>query len=188
MKDSNSYGGDTSIHNRLIRSYNAGLNIVRGQNPNAICAIIDVDEFLVSNSGTSLDAIKTLMTAREMNHLYINSFDIDDNFDANQEWYTTQDSTKFRWDYEYRANTMYRTRGKSVCIASDVIEIPQGPNYIHVLRDISDDYFIKFNVSDYNYLRMHHYRKPCMDKSFKFAEDRVLLDKMIKIKEKYEKV
>ncbi len=188
MKDSNSYGGDTSIHNRLIRSYNSGLNLARSQNPNAICAIIDVDEFLVSNNGTSLDAIKALMKSREMNHLYINSFDIDDNFNTDKEWYTTQDSTKFRWDYEYRANTMYRTRGKSVCLASDVIEIPQGPNYIHVLRDISDEYFTKFNVEDYDYLRMHHYRKPCMDKNFKFVEDSTLLNKMIKIREKYEKI
>jgi hypothetical protein len=50
MANSNSYGGDISIHNRLIRSYNSGLKIARELDSESICAIIDVDEFLVSNS------------------------------------------------------------------------------------------------------------------------------------------
>ena len=186
MKNSNTYGGDQSIHNRLIRSYNSGLKIARSIDPTSICAIIDVDEFLVSNQLKSIDTIKTLMSDRNTNHLYINSFDIDDNFDPNQDWYSTNDNTKFRWDYEYRNNTVYMTRGKSVCIANAIDEIPQGPNYIHVLRDFDDQYFNKMNVSNYDFLRMHHYRKPCMDRNFKFVEDRTILDKMIKIKQKYE--
>lgn len=59
-------------------------------------------------------------------------------------------------------------------------------NIIHVLKDFDSQYFNKMNVSDYDLLRMHHYRKPCMDRSFKFIEDRTILDKMIKIRNKYE--
>lgn len=187
MTNSNSYGGDTSIHNRLIRSYNSGLKIARELNPDSICAIIDVDEFLVSNTNKKVtDIISDIMYERNARHLYINSFDISDDFDPDSNWYSTNENTKFRWDYEYRQNTMYNTRGKSVCVASEIMEIPQGPNYIHVLRDFDSEYFDKMNVGDYDLLRMHHYRKPCMDKNFKFVEDRTILDKMIKIREKYE--
>jgi hypothetical protein len=126
------------------------------------------------------------MNDKNVKHLYINSFDISDDFDTDNSWYSTNENTKFRWDYEYRKNTIYKTRGKSVCVASEVIEISQGPNYIHVLRDLDSEYFDKVNVEDYDFLRMHHYRKPCMDKNFKFVEDRTLLNKMIKIREKYE--
>lgn len=188
MSNSNSYGGDISIHNRLIRSYSAGLNIARKLNPDAICAIIDVDEFLVSNSDKKVvDVIQEIMENQETKHLYIHSFDISDEFNPEENWYTTNENTKFRWDYDYRKNTIYQNRGKSVCISSEIGEIPQGPNYVHVLRDFDDNYFKKMNVVDYELLRMHHYRKPCMDKNFKFVEDRTLLNKMIKIKNKYRK-
>lgn len=187
MSNSNSYGGDTSINNRLIRSYNSGLEIVKSINPDAVCAIIDVDEFLVSNSDKKVtEVISNLMSINNTKHLYINSFDISDEFNTMDNWYSTNENTKYRWDYEYRQNTIYNTRGKSVCIASEIVDIPQGPNYIHVLKDFDSQYFNKMNVSDYDLLRMHHYRKPCMDRSFKFIEDRTILDKMIKIKNKYE--
>jgi hypothetical protein len=187
MTNSDSYGGDTSVHNRLIRSYNSGLKISRELNSESICAIIDVDEFLVSNSGKKItDVIRDTMNDRNVKHLYINSFDISDDFDINSDWYSTNENTKFRWDYKDRKNTIYGGRGKSVCVASEIIEIPQLPNYIHTLTSLHPQYFEKVNVEDYDLLRMHHYRKPCMDKSIKFVEDRTLLDKMIKIREKYE--
>jgi hypothetical protein len=189
MSDSNSYGGDISIHNRLIRSYNTGLRIARDSNPSSICAIIDVDEFLVTNSDRKVvDVIEDLMASEDTKHLYVNSFDVSDNFSVDEDWYTTNDNTKFRWDYEYRKNTIYATRGKSICVASEILEIPQGPNYIHVLRDFDTQYFNKMNVDDYDLLRMHHYRKPCMDINFKFVEDRTVLDKMINIKDVYERL
>jgi hypothetical protein len=188
MMDSNSYGGDTSINYRLIRSYNSGLKIAREIDPNSICAIIDVDEFLVSNYHKSLDAIKILMNERMVGQLYINSFDINDDFDVSMAWYSTNENTKFRWDYDFRKNTYFKTRGKSVCISSYINEIPQEPGYVHVLKKFDEKYFFdNIDVNDYDFLRMHHYRKPCMDRSFKFVEDRTILDKMIKIKEKYDK-
>lgn len=189
MNNSNSYGGDISIHNRLIRSYNSGLQIARSINPNAVCGIIDVDEFLVTNTEKKVvDVIGDLMCDMNLNHIFINSFDISDDFDPNEYWYSTSENTKFRWDYEYRSETMYKNRGKSICIASDVIEIPQGPNYIHVLKKYGPGYFDRMDVQDYDLLRIHHYRKPCMDRSFKFIEDRTILDKMIKIKDKYDRI
>lgn len=187
MMNSNSYGFDQSINNRLIRSYNSGLKIARSIDPSSICAIIDVDEFLVSSHLKVIDAVKILMKYKNINHIHINSFDVDDNFDLNQDWYTINENTKFRWDYEYRKKTIYNARGKSVCVASEIVEIPQGPGYVHVLKDFHySKYFYKINVDDYDSLRIHHYRKPCLDKNFKFVEDRTLLNKMIKIKEKYE--
>lgn len=127
MTNSNSYGGDISINNRLIRSYNTGLKIARGLNTDSICAIIDVDEFLVSNCDKKVvDVISDMMIEKKTLNIFILTLLID------------------------------------------------------------SAYFDKMNVDNYDPLRIHHYRNPCMDKSFKFVEDRKLLDKMIKIKEKYE--
>jgi hypothetical protein len=186
MKNSNSYGGDQSVHNRLIRSYNKGLEIVRNINPNANCAIIDVDEFIVSNlDETIVDIIDNMI--QEHGHLYIQSFDTSDNFEL-KDWYTTDINTSIRWDYDSRKYTIYKTRGKSVCKANYVSEIIQGPNYIHVLKDLSLDELNKVFIDDYNKIRIHHLRKPIMDSNIKMVEDNTLLDKMIKIKEKYDKI
>jgi hypothetical protein len=186
MSNSNSYLADTSINNRIIRSYNKGLEISRNINPDMVCAIIDVDEFLVTNRVERVaDVIKDTMLEKKTKHLYIHSFDVSDDFEIN-DWYSTNEITRFRWDYDYRNDTVYKYRGKSICVSSEIEKIPEGPNYVHSLRDCDVEYINKINVTDFDTLRIHHYRKPCMDKSFKFIEDRTLLDKMKKIKEKYD--
>jgi hypothetical protein len=182
MQSSESYGGDVSINYRIIRSYNRGLDIARNIDPNAICAIIDVDEFIVSSKNRVADSISYLLEGQESKHLYLHSFDVSDDF-AVEEWYTTNPNTSFRWDYESRKDSIYRGRGKSVCAVSEIQSIPQGPNYVHILKD-SDQ--IKY-VDDYDFLRIHHFRKPNMDKNIKMSEDKTLFNKMILVKEKYQK-
>jgi hypothetical protein len=187
MQNSNSYAGDQNINNRILRSYNSGLELVKSINPNALCAFIDCDEFIVSNSDHLLiEVIKNLMNQRNMNQLYINSFDVKDDFEK-KEWYTTQHKTKFRWDYDFRSTSYWMTRGKSVLFASEIDYIPEGSGYVHVLTDkMGGTYFDNANVGDYDQLRIHHFRKPAHDPDFLFVEDDVLFDKMIKIKELYE--
>ncbi len=185
MSDSNSYGGDTSINYRIIRSYNQGLNLVRQNNPSAICAFLDVDEFLVSNTGRVSDVIDQLMFEKKTGHLYIHSFDIDDKWIA-EDWYSCNENTKFRWSYESRLDSAYKYRGKSVCVASEIIEIPQGPNYVHSLRDCDSEYIEKINILEHDSLRIHHFRTPCLDNKIEFIEDTTLIDKMTKIKNNYD--
>lgn len=198
MSNSQSYAGDVSVNYRIIRSYNRGLEIARSLNPDSICALIDVDEFITSDRGKATDSIRNLMSERNTKHLAIHSFDVYDDFEQ-KEWYSTDECTKFRWDFDYRKQTDFRQRVKSVCVASEIREIPLGPNLVHVLteevnnaqREVyfgrveEDELYDRISVSDYESIRIHHYRKPCHDKKYLHVEDRSILDKMISIKEKY---
>jgi hypothetical protein len=191
MKSSDSYAGDLSVNYRIIRSFNIGLNLVKEVNPDALCAFIDVDEFLVSNTEKISDVVKDLISNREQ--LYVHSFDIDDRFNLD-DWYTTDKISSYRWDYDSRKNTIYKERGKSLCYANTLSEIEQGPNYVHVLKpkfnSISPLYvpglINNISIEDYNTLRIHHFRKPAQNVEIEFSEDRTLLDKMLKLKEKYD--
>lgn len=186
MKNSESYGGDISINYRIIRSYNKGLEIVSHQNSNAKCALLDVDEFLVTNNFKKVtDLLSEIFEEKNTEHIYVHSFDIDDDFKI-EDWYTTQESTAYRWDYEYRESSPYKNRGKSISTPKKISEIPQGPNYVHILRDVEDEEFQKtVDYRNYDNLRIHHFRKPCLNKDFKFCKDLTLVEKMSKIKEKY---
>jgi hypothetical protein len=184
MKDSNSYGGDQSIHNRLIRSYNRGLRMVRDCNPYANCAIIDVDEFIVTNNDIKVtETIENMIDAYK--HIYIQSFDTSDDFEID-EWYSTNENLSFRWDYNSRKDSIYKTRGKSICKANYIDDIIQGPNYIHVLKDLTTEELNNIFISDYDKIRIHHLRKPIMDNNIKMVKDDTLVKKKLKVKEKYE--
>jgi hypothetical protein len=179
MNNANFYGGNISVNYRIIRSYNQGFKIINSINPDAICAVIDVDEFLVSNNDEKIvDIIDSVI--HENSHLYIHSFDVNDNFIL-ENWYTTQEVTKYRWDFESRKNTHFINRGKSVCKANYITEIPQGPNYVHILKDVTNN----VSVDNFELLRIHHFRKPILDTTITMIEDLNLINKMKKIKEKY---
>ena len=49
-RDSNVYNADESLHFRLCRSYNIGLQIVKQINPDAFVAFLDVDELSTRSS------------------------------------------------------------------------------------------------------------------------------------------
>lgn len=185
MTNSNNYGGDISINYRIIRSYNLGLQIARDLDKNSICAILDVDEFLVSNEGKVINVVKNLLD-NKFKHIYVNSFDVYDGFIVD-DWYTTQECTKYRWDFISRNNSIFKNRGKSICLSSSIIEIPQGPNCVHTLKEnINEEYFKNIDIEDFNKLRIHHFRNPMLDKTILLEEDVTLINKMRIIKEKYE--
>ncbi len=183
MQNSESYGGDTSINYRIIRSFNSGLNIAKKVNPNSICAFIDVDEFLVSNTDDKAADIIAEHMSKNKDLIYIHSFDVEDRYSIDN-WYTSNPETRMRWDYESRSKSDFRNRGKSACIANSIEEIFQLPNYVHQLREIKDGEDVSFN--DFDKLRIHHFRKPNLPTStIQYAEDRTLIEKTNKIKEKY---
>lgn len=189
MQNSNSYGGDTSINYRIIRSYNKGLDIIRELNPDAVCVFIDVDEFLVSDSNKKVtDVINEHLRDNKSDLIYIHSFDIEDNYEL-EDWYTTSDSSCLRWDYQSRANTIFKNRGKSACIANSIQEILQLPNFVHQLRNYKDDESKIINYSDYANLRIHHFRKPNLSNSeIHYVQDYSLINKSKKVRDKYEKI
>jgi len=88
-KNSNTYHFDGDFHRRIVRSFNRGLNIVKKHNPDAICSFTDVDEFLVTDERTNVvDVIKSQFKLLNTSHIYINSFDVNDDFILDGRLYT----------------------------------------------------------------------------------------------------
>lgn len=184
MSNSNSYAGDSTVNYRIIRSYNRGLEIAKSSNINSICAFIDIDEFITSDSLNSIEMITKLLEEKNTKHLYLASFDVQDDWLV-QDWYTTDKNTRLRWDFDSRQSSPYRYRGKSVCLASAIEEIKQEPNYVHCLVHCNEEYANQISVTDHTSLRIHHYRKPILSNSIEFVEDFTIINKMLSIKEKY---
>jgi hypothetical protein len=185
-----SYGGGTGLHYRIIRSFNSGLRLAKGMGNDILCALIDVDEFLVSDSNDNIASIiRDIMAARKINHLYIHSFDVSDKFSFNT-WITTQPETINRWDYRSRQNTNFRGRGKSVVLSSfferDII---QAPNNIHALENSPDGIAETSpkNFFDFSQLRIHHFRKPTICNKIVFCQDDTLYKKTINLDRKLNK-
>lgn len=190
MANSDSYAGDSSVCDRIIRSFNKGLQIVKAINPDAICAFIDVDEFIVSNDNVSM-VIDGLFETK--NQIYVHSFDVSDEFETG-DWYTLNENTSKRWCYESRKKSVFGFRGKSICIASSLDYIPEGSNYVHVLKPeynsishlYNQELVDNISIDDYNKLRIHHFRKPKQNVDIDYVTDNTLIEKINKIKEKYE--
>ena len=175
--NSNIYGTDSSFHYRLVRSYNKGIEIAKSKSSDALCAIIDVDEFLVSNENCPLvEVMRGMMKEKCVSQLYIQSLDVNDNFTFD-DWVTNQLVTTKRWDYAERNKTKFRTRGKSVVFANSAGIIPEINNSVHVLSSTNMPEDSPMFVKDYNNLRIHHFRKPIMDKDIPLVEDFILYEK-----------
>lgn len=188
-QNSNSYGGDESFLSRIRRSYTIGNNFVKNINPDAISIFIDVDEFLVTDSDKKCsEVISEIMEQRQVEQLIINSFDILDNYEVSN-WYTSFDTTNLRWDFESTENSEFALRYKSLIVSKYLDDV----EHIHYLRPLhnnkelfQDGNIFRYRVTDYSKLRIHHFRKPNLKSNIKFVEDFTLINKMKKLKEKYE--
>jgi len=188
--NSESYVFDNSLNRRIKRSYSAGNSIVKSINPDAICAIIDIDEFLVSNSDKKLtDIIRENLILKNVDQLVINSFDVYNNYKLG-DWYTTSDDTSNRWDFNDTFRTHFKNRYKSVIISKS-LDVCNSP---HILRWENDpivdnkNLIDSFRILDFNLLRIHHFRKPNLKININFTNDSTLINKMRIIKNKYEKL
>jgi len=182
-QNSNTYLPDGQFHNRIIRSYMAANNFVKSINPECICAFLDIDEFLVTNNDTNL---KNVIGNIQKDLFYINSFDVSDQFEL-KKWYSCDKATAQRWDYQSRSESIYRWRVKSIAKSKVINEIPLNVgNMIHTLKLIDTEEFYQNSISDYNFLRIHHFRKPINDAPIVLIHDDTLLNKCKKIKDLYE--
>lgn len=190
-KDSESYHGDGSLNDRIKRSFTRGNEIVKEINPEAICAFIDVDEFLVSERDEPIaDIINEQISKRGIDQLVINSFDVYDSGYEIGDWYTTSAETNLKWD-ESEFKRMNILRYKSLVISGKMKDVV----HVHYLRNIEglpesselqDLIDSKYRISD-DVLRIHHFRKPNINMfDISFSEDNTLIDRISKLRNKIE--
>lgn len=165
------------LANSQIRCYRRAAQILQGAEPQWV-AFMDVDEFLVPQTkGNVLETCNELM--KNSDKLYVHSFDVDDRIELNH-FYLTSEYSRWRWQYESRQKTMYKSRGKGI-IASYHLKDPDSISDVHtVLRDQKG----LINV-DHNVLRIHHFRKPNQDRSIKLIQDDTLYDLAQTMRKKY---
>lgn len=180
--NSNTYGGRSSVTDRIIRSFNYGVKTALGFNSEVCCYFVDVDEFVVSNSTTKITKIvENELVKRNTSRLYVHSFDTQDNF-TKDTWYSLQDPSCFRWNYESRSKTVFKDRGKSIMLASKItLPIPQINNAPHDLGTPIKLY-TEEDCRDFDTLRIHHLRIPTLvdgQTKIDFVKDETLKHKTI---------
>ena len=183
--NSNSYLFDTELSDRILRSVNKGLEIVKEINPNSVCVVIDVDEFLLTDENDKIvNVISSIYKENNISNdnvyqICVFNFDVKDDYNLEKGFLTK--NIFLRWDYDSMDNhPNYRCRHKSMVIAKRLEKI----RFIHYLRgpDIvptTDIHSVDFR--DYRRLRMIHFRKPNQfDADISYVEDPILIKRINK--------
>lgn len=158
--ETNLYQGNGDVNWRIARSATRGLEIARRNNPDCNIFIGEVDEFLHTPLDIKItDLIQELQIKHGQKHLYIQSFDICDNFELNSN-ILTQPCTQKRWSYEYRQRTKFNDRGKSITTPSVTSIVREEGGHIHYLTTGLKHEFPDCKRVNWEILRIHHFRKP----------------------------
>jgi len=165
-KNSETYGFDKSFHDRLNRSYTYGNNMVKEINPDAICAVIDVDEFIVTDSEKNVtEIIQECFDKNNCKQILVFNFDIKHDYNLEKDFLF---KNKFkRWCYDdVDKSPIWRNRCKSIIISKYVDVI----NFVHLLINPSGEE--TFQYRNYSMLRMLHFRIPNLNgNGIKFVDD-----------------
>lgn len=164
-KNSNSYGGDMTLQNRLNTSYTRGNDIVKSVNPDAICTFLDVDEFIYSNS-ESLQILEKTFEETNCHQIKLFNFDVLDNYILEKNFLFKNNFV--RWDFidtfnhpiwKGRTKAIFKSKFLEVC--TFVHHPVHGPTVGNDIPPLSFDD-----------LRMLHFRKPNLEAdSIKFVTD-----------------
>ncbi len=181
--DSNSYGYDNSFHQRLNRSYTNGNNIVKNFNPEAICAIIDVDEFLFTDSDLKVvDILQDIFQSSGCKQIKVINFDILDNYNLQRNIIKNNIDNLQVWSYEDLDNNgLWRNRSKCIIKSKEV-------NQITFVHDALNGQFPNQQIDiwsgethterDYQKLRLLHFRKPNLPTNeISFTKDENIINK-----------
>jgi hypothetical protein len=168
--DSQSYAWDSSLHERLCRSYDRGIKIATSLNKDSICAVIDVDEFLVSDSNEKVTTIiQNIFDYNKCSQILVFNFDIRHDYKLEKGFLY---KNKFeRWNYDDVNNDdIWKNRCKSIVISSHVSSV----NFVHLI--INPPSSETFSNRDYSLLRMLHFRIPNQPNTsnIKFVKDKKL--------------
>lgn len=172
-KNSEIYGSDKGLNDRILRSYTKGNDIVKQINPNAFCYFLDVDEFLVSDENYKICEVVESLFESEYNQLFIYNFDVSHNYNL-EKGCVHKNENYFRWDYDdVNSHKVWKTRCKCVLIS----KYCEKANFVHgIIPDTSKT----LQVRDYKKLRMLHFRIPNLPNSqtIKFVLDNSVKNKM----------
>jgi hypothetical protein len=166
-QNSEIYGNDSIFHNRLNESYTKGIEIVKNINPNAICAIIDVDEFLVTETESRLvEVIENLFSDETIEQISVVNFDVKDDYDVEKKFIINNlDNFKFWSENDVDNHPIWKGRVKCIVRSGKVDRVTFVHNILHG-RELRHDSEIKIRViRDYKKLKMIHFRKPNLPKS-----------------------
>lgn len=174
-KNSETYGFDINLNRRIVRSYTKGNQIVKETNPKAICAFLDVDEFLVTNHDKKVtDVIKEIFEEKKCTQLIVINFDVLHNYNLEKQ-FIYKNEEYLRWDFkDVEDHKVWRDRCKCIAMCETI-------NDVYGVHEINKRDEFSFVFRDYNRLRMHHYRIPNLPNSqtISFVRDNTIKDKML---------
>jgi len=173
-KNSEIYGSDKALNDRILRSYTRGNNIVKEINPKAFCYFFDVDEFLVTDEENKISDIVESLFIDGHNQLLIYNFDVAHNYNL-EKGFIYKNENYFRWDYnDVNSHKVWKTRCKCIVIS----EHCKIANFVHGILPNRDK---TIEIRNYSKLRMHHFRIPNLPNSekIKFVPDLTVKNKMI---------
>ena len=165
-KNSESYGHDSSFHDRICRSYTKANQIVKDVNPEAICVAIDVDEFLISDSDQKLTTIiENYFNSKKCKQILVFNFDVKHDYNLEKGFLYKNSFT--RWDYNDLDNDeTWKTRCKSIVISKHLDKV----TFVHYL--INPRPPETYECREYMNLRMLHFRIPNLNSNnIKFVND-----------------
>jgi len=171
--NSNDYGNDPTLDARLNRSYTRGNNIVKSINPDAICCLLDQDEFIFSNI-ENINIISEIFEKQKCVQLLIQNFDVLDNYELEKGFLFNNNF--IRWDYDDTSNHPVWNRRVKPFFISKYLDVS---NFVHQPISNPKTYY----CDDYEALRMLHFRKPNLQAdNIKFVEDKEFSNYLNKIK------
>lgn len=177
--NSESYGFSSSCNHRIIRSLSYGITLCKNlYQDQCMLYCLDVDEYVVSSTQESVSSItQNMMLQNNIQRIYCHSFDVDDRY-AMSEFITKQPESCYRWDFKSRQQSIFKNRGKSICLSSFISSpLPLAGNVVHDLGIMVTD---MESFLDFATLRLHHFRKPpLIDPNYTigFCYDDTLLNK-----------
>lgn len=178
------YQSDISLQRRISQSFLKGFEIFKSLSNNEelnYCCFVDIDEILITDiNDTVTKVIENNLSKRGVEHLYVQSYDVNTINLKTDENVFYEESTKYRWSNKNRTeflNGKYSYRGKSIvtnkhnflCSSEDFWSI------IHCGGCLGRDFQTAIpqesnKVPKDTELRIHHYRVPPNDNSTMFEE------------------
>jgi glycosyltransferase involved in cell wall biosynthesis len=174
-KNSEFYGTDKSLNDRITRSYTKGNQIANKINNESICAFIDVDEFLLTEENKKVvDIIENIFNKNNIMQICIVNFDVKDNYFLKKNFIKENLEYFEYWNDEcVNLHPIWKNRVKCVVKSKFVKNI----SFVHNIVENTPNhtYYVE---RDYNKLRMLHFRKPNLPNSseIKFVKNNLICE------------